>query len=71
MRPPSNLPVDPACVDSRDCFAKRVPKKNPLGFVCIILNSGYSSDGECPFCKPLRNEKPPGLPPVYIRERRT
>lgn len=38
------------CVDSRRCFAK-----GPYGG-CSLLISAYEHDGECPFCKPRRDQ---------------
>ncbi len=39
------------CRDSRKCFARN-------GITCNILYTTYDEDGECPFCKRRREDKP-------------
>ena len=43
----------PDCIDSRPCFAIQYRRG---GFrVCgILMDKAYDYDGECPFCKPVR-----------------
>lgn len=39
------------CNDHRLCYARQ-------GGKCRILNKTYDVDGQCPFCKVNRNDKP-------------
>lgn len=41
------------CIDSRPCFARKQTPKGDYG--CAILTTTYKKDGECPFCKEMRN----------------
>ena len=41
---------NPVCHDKRNCFGKRAGR-------CQILSETYLFDGDCPFCKELRDDK--------------
>ena len=44
---------NPVCEDTRECFGAMI--HSGMRF-CRILSDSYKADGECPFCKPKRDE---------------